>query len=175
MSPGSARTVDGRYVIVDGRRWRATDPRIPERLRTELVAELMSARRAVGAARREHSVVAEQAARRRVDDAKHALGERGRAWWKPRDDDALAARVLAIIRALLRHRSADSSVCPSEVARIADVESSRDTLTMVRRVAEQLAGRGEIEITRSGNVVESFDGGPVRLRRGRRFPDPVDT
>ena len=41
------RTEDGRYVVVDGRRWRASDPAIPERLRAELVAELMRARRLV--------------------------------------------------------------------------------------------------------------------------------
>lgn len=31
--------------MVDGRRWRATDPSIPEPLRQELVNELMAARR----------------------------------------------------------------------------------------------------------------------------------
>ncbi|MBE7162693.1 MAG: DUF3253 domain-containing protein, partial [Williamsia herbipolensis] len=40
-------TPDGRYVVIDGRRWRATDPGVPDRLAKELVAELMAARRAV--------------------------------------------------------------------------------------------------------------------------------
>ena len=40
-------TADGRYIVVDGRRWRATDPAIPESLRRQLVDELMDARRAV--------------------------------------------------------------------------------------------------------------------------------
>ena len=31
-------TDDERYIVVDGRRWRATDPGIPERLKAELVA-----------------------------------------------------------------------------------------------------------------------------------------
>ncbi|MCW2621243.1 MAG: hypothetical protein JWL64_845, partial [Frankiales bacterium] len=62
-------TDDGRYLIVDGRRWRATDPAIPDALRKELVAELMSARRGV------RDDPAE--ARPRVQDAKIALGERG--------------------------------------------------------------------------------------------------
>ena len=38
---------DGRYIVVDGRRWRATDPAVPEKFRAELVAELMAARRDV--------------------------------------------------------------------------------------------------------------------------------
>lgn len=66
---GPERTTDGHHVIVDGRTWRATDPRIPDGLRHELVDELMSARRAVKAG--------DPDARARVSDAKVALGERG--------------------------------------------------------------------------------------------------
>ena len=76
------RTPDGHYVIIDGRRWRATDPSIPEERRQELVNELMSARRAVGAAKRAGDEVAERAARDRVHAAKVALGERGPKWWE---------------------------------------------------------------------------------------------
>ena len=75
------KTPDGHYVIIDGRKWRATDPSIPEERRQELVDELMDARRAVGAAKRAADADAEQAARRRVHEAKVALGERGRPWW----------------------------------------------------------------------------------------------
>ena len=76
------RTPDGHYVIIDGRRWRATDPSIPEERRQELVNELMSARRAVGAAKRAGDEQAERAARDRVHAAKVALGERGPKWWE---------------------------------------------------------------------------------------------
>ena len=62
------RTADGRYLVVDGRRWRVGDPDIPEALRAELVAELMAARRT--------------RQRDRVQDAKVALGERGEPWWE---------------------------------------------------------------------------------------------
>jgi uncharacterized protein len=79
---GPERTPDGRYVIIDGRRWRATDPSIPEGRRKELVSELMSARRAVGAAKRAGDEEAERAARDRVHAAKVALGERGEPWWE---------------------------------------------------------------------------------------------
>ena len=75
-------TPDGHYVIIDGRRWRATDPSIPEEKRQELVNELMSARRAVGAAKRAGDEKAVRAARARVHAAKVALGERGPKWWE---------------------------------------------------------------------------------------------
>ena len=76
------RTPDGHHVIIDGRKWRATDPSIPEERRQELVNELMSARRAVGAAKRAGDAEAEKAARERVHAAKVALGERGEPWWE---------------------------------------------------------------------------------------------
>ena len=75
-------TPDGRYLVIDGRRWRATDPRLPERRRKELVRELMSARSAVGWAKRRSDGEAEQKARARVHAAKVALGERGPRWWE---------------------------------------------------------------------------------------------
>lgn len=74
-------TPDGRYFVVRGRLWRCTDPALPEETRRELVAELMSARRAVGAAMRAGDREAETTARARVHAAKLALGERGPVWW----------------------------------------------------------------------------------------------
>jgi hypothetical protein len=75
-------TPDGRYVVIDGRRWRATDPELPEDVAARLRSQLMSARRAVGAALKADDPVAEQAARARVQTAKVALGERGTPWWE---------------------------------------------------------------------------------------------
>jgi uncharacterized protein len=75
------RTPDGRYVVVRGRRWRATDPAVPEDVAAVLRSELMSARRAVGAALRSGDADAERAARARVHRTKTALGERGVPWW----------------------------------------------------------------------------------------------
>ena len=79
---GPERTPDGRYVVIDGRRWRASDPTLPEARRKALVRELMSARSAVGWAKRRGDADAERAARARVHAAKVALGERGPAWWE---------------------------------------------------------------------------------------------
>ena len=47
-------TPDGRYLIVRGRLWRATNPNLSEERREALVSALMDARRAVKAALRAH-------------------------------------------------------------------------------------------------------------------------
>ena len=79
---GPERTADGHFVVIDGRRWRATDPEIPEDAAAVLRRELMSARRAVGAALKADDAGAERTARDRVQRAKVALGERGTPWWE---------------------------------------------------------------------------------------------
>jgi hypothetical protein len=76
------RTDDGHYVVINGRRWRATDPDLPEDVAAALRRQLMSARRAVGAALKAEDAAAERAARDRVQRAKTALGERGTPWWE---------------------------------------------------------------------------------------------
>lgn len=81
-------TADGHYVVIDGRKWRATNPNLSEDKRKELVAELMSARRAVGAALKSHDAAAEAQARDRVQKAKEGLGERGPKWWENDAGDA---------------------------------------------------------------------------------------
>ncbi len=83
--PVHPTTPDGRYFVVRGRLWRRTDPALPADRRTALVAELMSARRAVAAALRAGGGPALIAARARVDYVKTELGERGPVWW---DDGA---------------------------------------------------------------------------------------
>ena len=82
MSTDVESTTDGHYVIIKGRRWRATDPDLPSDVGEVLRHELMSARRAVGAALRAGDRAGEQAARGRVHRAKVALGERGTPWWQ---------------------------------------------------------------------------------------------
>jgi hypothetical protein len=73
------RTPDGRYIIVRGRLWRASNPALDEAERQRLVDELMNARRAVKEAKGDRLATAH--ARRRVDEAKTAIGERGPVWW----------------------------------------------------------------------------------------------
>ena len=79
------KTPDGRYIVVDGVLWRATNPDLPEAERQALVDALMDARRGVGAAKRAGDAEAEKAARNKVQAAKIALGERGPVGW---DDGA---------------------------------------------------------------------------------------
>jgi hypothetical protein len=148
--------------VVDGRRWRATDPSIPERLRAELVAELMAARRAV---RTEGD-----AARHRVQDAKVALGERGEPWWEEPSDEGLRARMTAAAYTLLRHRP-EGTVCPSEVARVVGGEGWRGHSATVRGLAWDLADRGVVEVRQRGAAVPRGAKGPIRLARGAGFRD----
>ncbi|MFF9007576.1 hypothetical protein ACF087_17210 [Streptomyces goshikiensis] len=92
MSRGAPpeHTSDGRYVVIDGRRWRATDPDLPADAAARLRTHLMAARRAVGAALRAHDEEGAREARRRVHTAKVALGERGAPWWDQTDAERRA-------------------------------------------------------------------------------------
>ncbi len=72
-----AKTPDGRYIIVRGRLWRASDPALSLKDRQVQVDRLMDARRRV----RSDDPEEKAAARADVDAAKRALGERGPVWW----------------------------------------------------------------------------------------------
>ncbi|MGY1728932.1 biopolymer transporter Tol [Geodermatophilus sp. SYSU D01062] len=89
-------TGDGRWLVVDGRRWRKADPTLPDDVRARLLSHLGTARAAVRTA---PDPVARRAARDRVQLAKTGLGERGPAWWE-QDDDARRARWEAALEAL---------------------------------------------------------------------------
>jgi len=78
-------TPDGRYFVVRGRLWRKSDPALDEETKARLVKELMAARRAVRQAKGDQAKLA--LARARVDDAKIALGERGKVWWDDGEPD----------------------------------------------------------------------------------------
>ena len=99
MGREAERTEDGRYVVVDGRRWRTADPALPDDVRTRLLHHLGAARSAVRAAGRSGDDAALVAARARVQAAKTGLGERGTAWWE-QSDDARRARWEAALRDL---------------------------------------------------------------------------
>ena len=87
MSDKPEVTPDGRYLVIDGRRWRATDPEIPEDRRQELTDVLMAWRREV---RRTRGTADERASRAGVQAAKVALGERGDPWWEQSDAERKA-------------------------------------------------------------------------------------
>lgn len=151
---GVEHTADGRYIVVKGRRWRATDPAIPEKLRAELVSALMTGRRLV---RTEGD-----AARVMVNDAKVALGERGDPWWEP-TDEGTRSRLAATIRTLLRSRGR-GSICPSDAARVAGGEQWRDLMPTAREVAFELREEGVVAVTQRGDrVTGSGITGPIRI------------
>lgn len=169
--PGPDTTEDGRWIVVDGRRWRATDPAVPEAFRRELVAELMDARRAVGAARRGDDPDGEATARSRVRDAKVALGERGRPWWEDPTDEEAEARLRAAVLALARHRGEGSTICPSDAARAVGGEGWRTSMERARGAVRDLAEDGVVVVLQGGEVREAREPwrGPVRVRIA---PDP---
>ena len=80
-------TPDGRYFVLRGRLWRLANPELPEADRTQLVADLMRARREVGKALRSKNADAQKLARQAVDAAKRGLGERGPQWWSDGSPD----------------------------------------------------------------------------------------
>jgi hypothetical protein len=82
-------TPDGRYLVVDGRRWRTADPGLPDDVRARLLHHLGVGRSGVRAARRAGDA-AVTAARAVVQAAKTGLGERGTAWWEQDDDERRA-------------------------------------------------------------------------------------
>lgn len=157
MGDEPQRTPDGRYIVVDGRRWRASDPAIPEKLRAELVAELMRGRRLVRTRGDE--------ARPFVHDAKVALGERGTPWWEP-TDEGRRDRLAATIRVLLRHRDG-STMCPSDAARVVGGEGWRELMPLAREVAAALATEDVVRVQQKGADVDIASvRGPIRLAPG---------
>jgi len=69
-----------RYLVVNGRRWRREDPSLPQDIAQRLRSHLGRGRSGVAVARRAENDPAPH--RRRVDLAKHGLGERGTPWWE---------------------------------------------------------------------------------------------
>jgi hypothetical protein len=166
-----SRAEGPRHIEVDGRRWRASDPAIPDALRAELVHELMDARRAVAAGNRAGDESAVAVARQRVGHAKVALGERGAPWWEPTPEADRALRLRAAVLALLGHRAETSTICPSDAARVAGGEDWRAELDLARDVAFALQAEGLVEVRQGGRRVETAADarGPLRIARGEAW------
>lgn len=95
-----------------------------------------------------------------------ALGERGEKWWEEASVEGQGKRLLAAMRTLLRARPATSSICPSDVARIAGGKAWRFLLPQAREVAREAARAGKIIVTQRGRTLDPNADwrGPVRLR-----------
>ncbi|USQ75627.1 2-polyprenylphenol hydroxylase [Ornithinimicrobium cryptoxanthini] len=97
VESSGASAADERWLVVDGRRWRRQDPALPPKVAQRLLSHLGRGRSSVRALR-----LADQdpaPARRRVDLAKHGLGERGTPWWE-QDADERRARWEAALEEL---------------------------------------------------------------------------
>lgn len=81
---------DERWLLIDGRRWRRTDPALPDDVVDALKSHLGRGRSAVRSAKRAQDPEAVAVARERVNLAKHGLGERGPSWWDEPEDERLA-------------------------------------------------------------------------------------
>jgi hypothetical protein len=101
------------------------------------------------------------------ENVKHcsdACRRRARSPDASRIDDALQRAILE----LLRSRSRDASICPSEAARAVRPDDWRSLMEPARAAARRLASDGTVEITQKGRVVDpSFARGPIRIRMRR--------
>lgn len=87
---------------------------------------------------------------------------------KPTVDDPLERDILDALAA----RAREATVCPSELAR-ARWEDWRPHMEELRCAARRLVAAGLVELTQGGAVVDPDRArGPIRLRRGPRFPPP---
>ena len=84
MAGSDDEVKDERWLVVAGRRWRRQDPALPDEVAARLRSHLGRGRSTVGALKRAGEDPAP--ARRRVDLAKHGLGERGTPWWEQTPD-----------------------------------------------------------------------------------------
>lgn len=93
---------DEHFFVVDGRRWRRTDPAIPQDVAAALRSHLGRGRNAVKRAKHDGDEAALAEARHRNGLAKDGLGERGPEWWSRPEDERVAdaRRALAELDAL---------------------------------------------------------------------------
>ena len=75
-------TPDGRYLVIQGRLWRAPNPLLPAEAKVRYMRELLNGRRALKAAKTSGDEGSIAAARKLVARAQVCLGERGPVWWK---------------------------------------------------------------------------------------------
>ncbi|MCH8559147.1 biopolymer transporter Tol [Nesterenkonia sp. LB17] len=80
-----------RWLVIKGRRWRRTDPALPEELVAALKSHLGRGRSGVGAGKKTGDDERVAASRRRVGLAKTGLGERGPYWWERPEAQRIAA------------------------------------------------------------------------------------
>ena len=86
-------TPDGRYLVIQGRLWRAPNPFLPAEAKVRHMRDLLNGRRTLKAAKAAGDDEAISAARKLVARAQVGLGERGPVWWKDGAPDFNRAQV----------------------------------------------------------------------------------
>ncbi len=101
-----------------------------------------------------------------------AIGDADAGEFDARNDSYLAMtddHIAEVLLALLGARSADATICPSEVARAIEPDDEaawRALMPDVRRIAAELATRGVVRVTQKGRPVDAMTArGPIRLGR----------
>jgi len=159
------------YGRINGRRWRCTDPNIPETLRQELVNVLMQGRRELRVGKGLPAPDASHPARHKVHAAKVALGERGPQWWAPMSYADLETRMKATLITLLTSRGIDKTICPSEIAQATHGADWRPLLPAVRHLAFELTDVQQLRVLQKSKPVNRLDRGSIRIAQGDRFID----
>jgi hypothetical protein len=88
---------DERWLLINGRRWRRTDPCLPENVVEALTSHLGRGRSGVRTAKKSGNDALVAAASQRVGIAKHGLGERGPYWWDEPELDRIARARAALV------------------------------------------------------------------------------
>ena len=80
----------------------------------------------------------------------------------------LDAKLEATILDLLGRRKTGETICPSEAARAVAADNWRPLMEPARAAVRRLAGRGVVQVTQSGRVVDPSNfRGPIRVRLAR--------
>ncbi|MBK8283698.1 MAG: DUF3253 domain-containing protein [Ahniella sp.] len=92
--------------------------------------------------------------------------------FRPLPDDSLSRVIHDYLVEMLDARLDDTSICPSETARLLGEDLRvewRDLMRPIREIAARLAEEGRLEVVQDGQAVNIRDArGPVRLRRKPR-------
>ena len=145
---------------------------MPDKLRAQLLTLLANLEKEVEQAKRLSDHERELQALAEVMDVRIALGMAEETTKKAGGNTSTVRRIKSTIFSFLRHRDVESSICPSEVARVvAPSDAWRDIMPDVRSVAVELAAADVLIISRGKEMLDprNLGKGPIRLRRGASF------
>ena len=156
------------YIPVTGRRWRGPTLNIPERLRAQLVSELIAGKQAMN----QHSPGSDGHTRalHRVLDARRALGEHDDRFDQASGANDASAHAVSAIRALLRSRPRGDMITAHEVESIVAaggwqrcgevVSAAVGQLLAAEELVEITAHPGEVRAGRHASTERRFGRGP---------------